>query len=56
MPFNQSVSGVSLSGLLRLGSLAGVLLVTAVDLVVVRFPVLVGSLHGTVSNPSSIRA
>ena len=55
MPFNQSVSGVPLPGLLLFDSLAGVLLVTAVVLVVVRFPVLVGSLHGTVSNPSSIR-
>ena len=55
MLFNQSVSGVPLPGLLLLDSLAGVLLVTAVDRMVVRVPVLVGSRHGMVSNPSSIR-
>ena len=56
MPFNQSVSGLPFPGFRFFDSLAGVLLVAAVDRLVGRVPVLVESRHGTVSNPSSIRA
>ena len=56
MPFNQSVSDVSLPCLLLSGLLAIVSLGTVMELIVVKFPVLGGSRHGTVSGPSSLRA